>query len=780
VLAKKDTGTAMGTSGGGGIFGRKTELVADLTSAFKQLNKELERTRDLSAEISRNLKGAFPGGGAGNLLNGSMGTSTGTKTAQENDGSQGGGGGGFGGFLKSAGAALLKGTGKIALAGLQGIPTVEQSFEQDLLRSRFGFYGGRNANATQMAMARSGTTTDTLDAARATMLGASMGVMPGLKNFNQVGQSAAAISNLMPGVGLSGGMQATAALNQGRNVNMLRMIGVNVRDADGMMRGFQDIAKDLWKVLNKGKTGEGAITKEQISFSLQPGNALDSMLNQYFGNDPILRQSVISELMLLAGTGGKGSSLNKATLAQQGATTSAVLSSSDRNAASLNATQAVAPSVLKGFEAANDLLAAASNKVADIARDAGLMGDAFRKILEGKGFVDTIGASGNGAGAGILGVLGGGAAMMAGKAFGGIKNFFTGGPKGATGAPSGGGLFGKFGKFMPKSLGAVFGRGALAAGTYAGMDKLQDWLNNTYGGPEWLRDVGNFAFDTGQGALTGLVAGGLPGAIAGTAVGAVQGGVGVARNSNPGGQGGSESYGAGTTNVMPFQGNYAITSPFGTVRHLVFNGNKSPSYGKPHGGIDYGLPEGTPVYAVADGTVEATPYDAPGFGNYIKLVDANGAELFYGHLSSKVVPGGARVKAGDLVGYSGNSGQSTGAHLHFEVRKNGTKMDPSSYLSGASSPSIVEGGLPTTNTSDLTLSRNPAGLIIGSGGPNITSAPDLGSMTNGGHGSSTINYGGVNITFQMPEKMAADPKEIAREVKKILSSDNIRQKAVSK
>jgi hypothetical protein len=774
VLAKKDTGTAMGTSGGGGIFGRKTELVADLTSAFKQLNKELERTRDLSAEIAKNLKNAKPGSGAGNLLSGSMGDSTGTKTAEENDGSQGGG---FGGFMKSAGMALLKGTGKMALAGLQGIPTVAQTLEQDLLRSRFGFYGGSNANATQMAMARAGTTNDPLDAARATMLGASMGIMPGLKNFNQVGQSAAAISNLMPGVGLSGGMQATAALNQGNNVNMLRMIGVNVRGADGMMRGFQDIAKDLWRVLNKGKTSDGAITKEQISFSLQPGNALDSMLNQYFGNDPILRQSVVSELMLLAGTGGQGSSLNKKQLASEGATTSAVLSMSDRNAASLNATQAVAPSVLKGFEKANELLAAASNKVADIARDAGVLGDTFRKILEGKGFLDTVGSSGNGAGSAMLGILGGGAAGIAGKAFGGLRNFFKGG--GPSGAPKGS-FLSKFGKFMPKSMAGLFGRGALAAGTYMGMDKLQDWLNETYGGPEWLRDVGNFAFDTGQGALTGLVAGGLPGAIAGTAVGAVQGGVGVARNSNPGGQGGSESYGAGTTNVMPFQGNYSITSPFGAVRHLVFNGNKSPSYGRPHGGIDYGLPEGTPVYAVADGTVEATPYDAPGFGNYIKLVDANGAELFYGHLSSKVVPGGARVKAGDLVGYSGNSGQSTGAHLHFEVRKNGTKMDPSAYLSGASSPSIVEGGLPTTNTSDLTLSRNPAGLIIGSGGPSITSAPDLGSMTNGGHGSSTINYGGVNITFQMPEKMAADPKEIAREVKKILSSDNIRQKAVSK
>lgn len=773
----KDTGSAMGVGGNGGMFNRKTELVADLTSAFKTLNKELERTRDLSAEIAKNLGAARPGTGAGNLLGSSLGGSTGTKTVQEVNEN---GGSGFGGFLKSAGASLLKGLGKTALAGLQGIPTVAQSLEQDLLRARFGFYGGANANATQLGMARAGTTTDPLDAARATMLGASMGIMPGLRNFNQVGQSAAAISNLMPGVGLSGGMQATAALNQGRNVNMLRMIGVNVRGADGMMRGFQDIAKDLWKVLNKGKTGEGAITKEQLSFSLQPGNALDSMLNQYFGNDPILRQSVISELMLLAGTGGKGSALNKQTLAAEGATTSAVLSMSERNAASLNATQAVAPSVLKGFEKANELLAAASNKVADIARDAGVLGDAFRKILEGKGFIDTIGSSGNGAGAGIMGILGGGIAGFAGKAFGGIKNLFSGGQanlNAAAGKP-GAGLFSKL-LAAPKGFGSFLGRGALAAGAYMGLDKVQDWLNNAYGGPEWLRNVGNFAFDTGQGALTGLLAGGLTGAVAGTAVGAAQGAYGLTHNSNGPGRGGDNPYGTNTTNVMPFKGNYAITSSFGTVRHLVFNGNKSPSYGRPHGGIDYGLPEGTPVYASADGVVQSTPFDAPGFGNYIKLVTEDGVELFYGHLNEKSVSGGTKVKAGDLVGYSGNSGQSSGPHLHFEVRKDGNKMDPGAFLAGSTEPNIID-GLPRTNTGDLTLSRNPTGLIIGTGGPSIVSSTDMGSMTNTKSYGETINYGGVTVNFHMPEKTAADAKEIAREVKNILSSDNIRKKAVSK
>lgn len=767
-MAKKETGQAMGT-GGGGMFGRKTELVADLTTAFKELNKELEKTRSLSAEISKNLKSAKPGGGANNLLAGSMGDSTGTKTAAENDGSQTGGGGiGLGGILKGVFATA----GKMGLAGLQGLPTVQQAFEQDLLRARFGFYGGSGANATQMRMSRMGTSTDPLDAARASMTGASYGLMAGLRNFSTIERSAAGISNLMPGVGLQGGMQATGMLNQANNVNMLRMIGVNVRDAQGLMRGFDEIAGDLWKVLNRGKSSEGKITKEQISFSLQPGNALDSMLNQYFGNDPILRQTIVSKLMDMAGSGGPTSSLDKQRLASAGATTSAIESMSARNTASLNATQAVAPSVLAGFEKANELLAAASNKVADIARDAGLAGDAFRKILEGKGFLDTIGSSGNGAGAAILGI----GSTALGTAFGygaaKFKGLFGGGKPNAP-TPAGGAkpsMLGRFAKF--------FGRAGLAAGTYAGLDKAQDWLNQNYSGPEFIRDFGNFAFDTGQGAATGLVAGGVPGLLAGTGVGLTMGAYGVKNNSNPGGQGGGEGAGA-SGYIMPFQGSYPITSAFGSVRHLVFDGQKSPSYGREHGGIDYGLPEGTPVFASANGTIQATPYDAPGFGNYIKLVTDDGTELFYGHLSSKNAPGGARVKAGDLVGYSGNSGKSTGPHLHFEVRKSGSKMDPSAWLAGAGNPSLNEGSIPQPIRADLTMS-NPFGHILNAGGPGITSATDFSSMTNSGHGSATINYGGVNITFNMPEKTAADPKEIAREVKNILSSSNIREKAVSK
>jgi hypothetical protein len=768
----KDTSSAMGTGGGGGIFSRKSELVADLTSAFKTLNAELEKTKKLSEEISKNIKGSFPGGGSGNLLGSSFGTSTGTKTTEESN--EGGGGGPS--TLSRVAGFFGRNALKLGGIGLQSLPTVQQSFEQDLLRSRFGFFGGANANATQMQMARQGTVTDPMDAARASMIGATQGLMPGLKNFSSIASSAATVSNLMPGVGVSGGMQAMAALNQGRNVNMLRMIGVNVRGSDGLQRGFEDIASDLWKSINSQKTGSGKITKEDLSLSLQPGNALASMMDQYFGNDPVLRQGVIAALYQKAG----GGSFTKESITQSGASTSAVTSMSDRNAASLNAIQAVAPSTLKGFEKANEHLAAASNKLADIARDAGVLGDALRAALTGKGYLDTISTSGNGAGSALTALLAGGAGAFGAKAFGGIKNFFGGGPKGAPGAPAKPGFFSKAKNLLKgyggKALGAA-GRVFSGAAVYGSLEWLQDQLNEA-DVPDWLRTGGNFAFDTGQGALTGLAVGRNPyTAIAG----AVAGGAGALANPYGEGGGSDDVATAARGLVYPLSGRPPITSEFGKIRHLKFdNGQQSPSYGKPHGGVDFGVQEGTPVYAVMDGVVEPTGYDAPGFGHYIKTSNADGAENFFGHLSRKLVEGGTKVKAGDIVGYSGNSGSSTGPHLHFEVRKGGNKLDPMSYLSGAEANTLTGGAIPPSGSS-LTLKKGAGNLIIQPmGGEGATAASSYGMFNRKNEDAHTINYGGVTITFNMPEKSASDVKAIANEVRRVLSDDNIREKAVNR
>jgi murein DD-endopeptidase MepM/ murein hydrolase activator NlpD len=96
-----------------------------------------------------------------------------------------------------------------------------------------------------------------------------------------------------------------------------------------------------------------------------------------------------------------------------------------------------------------------------------------------------------------------------------------------------------------------------------------------------------------------------------------------------------------------------------------------------HEGVDFAVPQGTPVYAAADGVVAGAKPNG-GYGNYIRIEHDNGVATAYGHLS-RFAPGikpGAKVARGELVGFSGNTGRSTGPHLHFEVLSDGKPVDP--------------------------------------------------------------------------------------------------------
>lgn len=95
-----------------------------------------------------------------------------------------------------------------------------------------------------------------------------------------------------------------------------------------------------------------------------------------------------------------------------------------------------------------------------------------------------------------------------------------------------------------------------------------------------------------------------------------------------------------------------------------------------HSGIDLRLNKGEPVYAVFDGIVRIISKDRRGYGNFVVIRHYNGLETLYGHLNFSVLNKGQEVKAGELLGYGGNTGRSTGPHLHFEVRYQGNSIDP--------------------------------------------------------------------------------------------------------
>jgi murein DD-endopeptidase MepM/ murein hydrolase activator NlpD len=128
----------------------------------------------------------------------------------------------------------------------------------------------------------------------------------------------------------------------------------------------------------------------------------------------------------------------------------------------------------------------------------------------------------------------------------------------------------------------------------------------------------------------------------------------------------SLSRGVSTTRgVWPARG--AITSRYGK------------RWGRQHQGIDIGVPSGTSVKAFASGKVVFSGWEG-GYGYLVRINHGNGLETYYAHNSKLLVKVGQTVEAGSVIAKSGNTGNSTGPHVHFEVRKNGAAVNPFSYL----------------------------------------------------------------------------------------------------
>jgi murein DD-endopeptidase MepM/ murein hydrolase activator NlpD len=99
-----------------------------------------------------------------------------------------------------------------------------------------------------------------------------------------------------------------------------------------------------------------------------------------------------------------------------------------------------------------------------------------------------------------------------------------------------------------------------------------------------------------------------------------------------------------------------------------------------HLGLDFTAPSGTPIYATADGVVESAKYNTGGFGNCVIINHGYGYETLYGHMMKIKAVAGNKIKRGEVIGYVGNTGKSTGPHCHYEVHKNGIPVDPVYYF----------------------------------------------------------------------------------------------------
>lgn len=317
-------------------------------------------------------------------------------------GGTGGGGGGGGIFGRSPGAGGTSGAGGAGTGynmGLSNIPVIGSALsaayalyntasnltpstsdvlEAQLLQQRASFYtgGGKGGigaiQASQQSIAQAAMLSGDnpqMDVLRAQVAAQSYG-LTGPSSTNIL-RSAANVSNLMPGIGVEGAVRATGAMQQAYNVNMLRGIGIQLRGEDGTLKGPDAVIEDVWKKITRDYSQAYGANKspslKEVQISLQPGNALDSMLNQYFGNDPMLKQLVANGLLYKAQGGSTETGAMKGGVEALGGTTSAMLSYSSTAAAGQGFMTAAQPFAAEGFTTANQQVATYYNNVKTVA-----------------------------------------------------------------------------------------------------------------------------------------------------------------------------------------------------------------------------------------------------------------------------------------------------------------------------------------------------------------------------------------------------------------------------
>jgi len=220
---------------------------------------------------------------------------------------------------------------------------------------------------------------------------------------------------------------------------------------------------------------------------------------------------------------------------------------------------------------------------------------------------------------------------------------------------------------------------------------------------------------------------------------------------------------SGDALTMPFQGAAPLTQSFGPTPYLAepaYNG-----YSHFHTGLDYGLPLGTAIDAAAGGTVVAAGWDTTGFGNRVIVDHGNGVRTLYGHLQKVEVQPGDVVAAGQEIGLSGSTGNSSGPHLHFGVEKDGQWVDPTPYLNhtaptgmaGVSTqPMAPQASAAAMGAMGLNPTAGTAGTISTAGATNMASSPGSAGVSPVPAGSgSASTTAGTGETPALPDSSRA-------------------------
>jgi len=363
----------------------------------------------------------------------------------------------FTGYTGANALKAIKTVGTVAAAAALDIaaflPTTQETVNNNVIAERMRFYSasGKGNSFSQYGIMneamRQGTALGPTDVSEAINAGASYGLNTGLKNFNAgsgfagILGGAALASNLAPGIGLTGGMGVMAGLNAPQNVNMLRMLGVNVRGQNGTtMNDLPQIIDQLYSLLTRNNPD---VTTSDLATSLMSGNALDSLINQYFGNDQNIRTVIVSGLVQKVKSKGESlrTSGTKEALQRTGGSTMPIASSSMRNLAELQLIQGFTGVTNKSLIGTNNVIQAMYRGLggAGLADNEG--GRIVRGIQQLSTAVTTFGGTRGGAGAMVLSDL-----MSAGDA--GVKTLgklFKNTSKGVKAGLAGAGIIGALG-----------------------------------------------------------------------------------------------------------------------------------------------------------------------------------------------------------------------------------------------------------------------------------------------------------------------------------------------
>jgi murein DD-endopeptidase MepM/ murein hydrolase activator NlpD len=501
------------------------------------------------------------------------------------------------------------------------------------------------------------------------------------------------IMSQMSGMSAFSGMsneQAASSVSGVNGMQFLRM-GIRVRDNNGEIRKTSALINEVYQFMFRGQK----LTKAEAAMVYAPRSKSNVLLQQISEGDPDLFQFLASGIVARASagsdkkfTGAMNSKDPNKMLDLMGVDKSSPLRSNFKfNTSEANKLLATEKGLNSGYNASLNAASSLNDGYSKMAATLGPVNDGLMNL---KAILQTFPNAGGVAG-GVSQIAGAGmnaamtAAMLRGGKVPAVAGTTVAGKFGSVA-----GKFGTAGKAVP-----VLGAALSAYGGYQAA--------KSKGGFDWGSLLTSTAMGAGTGALMGAGTG--PGAAVTALIGGLIGGGSnllgqmFGRGGERGdtmnlGTGADKTAGSPSPAASPVPSGTPTTSPFGlrpgAVKRAAAHGQKISLN---HQGVDYGVPSGTAIKAVADGIVEKTGNDPTGWGNYVLIRHPDGTSSRYCHLRRINVSRNQKIKKGTVIGLSGGGakdpgrGNSTAAHLHLEIaNKAGVRVDPESWLANARIP----------------------------------------------------------------------------------------------